>query len=79
LTAPPKLLRLPPPLKRGGLRRGSDENVWPYLHWLLDTYNEITLHEMHVLRMGKRKIQDFELKELLESHKQTLRELSKAA
>lgn len=54
-------------------------NVWPYLNWLLDTYTEIVLHELHILRMRTDKVTTERLREILDSHRQLLREMSKAA
>jgi hypothetical protein len=56
-----------------------NETVWPYLNWLLDTYSQETLDELHQLRLSTRKITDDELRKLLESHRQTLRKTKATA
>jgi hypothetical protein len=56
-----------------------NRNPWPYLNWLLETYPEGTLQELHALRMSRRKIPDYKLRELLDSHRAYLRTLARAA
>ena len=48
-------------------------NVWPYANWMLDTYDEGIMSELYDLRMQTRKIENDELKSLLEQYKCKLR------